>query len=108
MKKKLLLLIAAIFLMMPVFADQSYDEIEKMVYTFIKEGSVVKVKGLNPDTKENSTVFYSKLAIEKYTIDFSNFYDTYYLLIGSDNTYFNFNEYDFSLDKEKNLIITKK
>lgn len=107
MKKTLVILALAAFMLAPVFADQSKDEVEKMICTFIKDGYFIKINGID-SSKNNFTTIFAKNNITKYSIEFSNFYDGYYLLLDVDKTYYSFSDYDISLDKDKNLIINEK
>ena len=107
MKKALVFIVLAVFLLVPVFAEQTKDEVEKMICSCIREGTVIKINGKNSDNN-NFTVIFAKQNVSKYTIEFSKFYEGYYLLIDNDKTYYNFADYEFSLDKDKNLIITEK
>ena len=107
MKKTLILLALAAFMLAPVFADQSKDEVEKMICSFIKDGTVIKISG-KESSGNNYTVIYAKQNITKYKIQYSNFYESYYLLIDDDRTDYSFSDYDISLDKDKNLLITEK
>ncbi|MDD6487506.1 MAG: hypothetical protein PUF61_11220 [Spirochaetales bacterium] len=107
MKKALIIFTLAAFMLAPVFADQSKDEVEKLVCSFIKDGSVIKINGT--DSSNNKfTVIYAKQNITKYRIEFSKFYDSYSLLIDDEKTYYYFSDYEILLDKDKNLIINEK
>ena len=107
MKKAFIIFALAAFILAPVFADQSKDEVEKLVCSFIKDGSVIKINGT--DSSNNKfTVIYAKQNITKYRIEFSKFYDCYSLLIDDEKTYYYFSDYEILLDKDKNLIINEK
>lgn len=107
MKKTLIILALAAFMLAPIFADQSKEEVEKMICSFIKDGTVIKISGKD-SSDNNYTVIFAKQNITKYRIEFSNFYESYYLMIDDDRTDYNFSDYEISLDKEKNLIISEK
>ena len=56
MKKAFIIFALAAFMLAPVFADQSKDEVEKLVCSFIKDGSVIKINGTDSSNNKFTVI----------------------------------------------------